>query len=197
MKILLISIAILLVHFHTSAQEHGSTSTGDLNYGEAAVSYGTHLTGKLAINTLFGRNNIASVSLFFSTHKDPDAPSDFKPGLVATNPQQTFYMIGVCFGKVLYTNDPHIRYTVKAGPSVGIVNTPIDYEANGNWFSSNYSFSHKAKFSAGLLINPTLELPLKRHIGFSCGIFSNVTINGIVAGGEISMLFGALRRRHQ
>ena len=197
MKKLLFFIIVLLPCRQVSAQDFKSTRPDELEYCELTVGYGTHLTGKLAINTIFGRDNIASVSLFFSTHKDPDAPRDFQPGLIATNPQQTFYMLGVCFGKVLYTNNSKIRYTMKAGLSGGILSTPYDYERDGSFLTSNYSFSHKAKFSAGLLINPTLELPLKRHAGFSCGMFSNVTINGIVAGGEVSLLFGSLRQRYQ
>ncbi len=198
MRSFLIIITGILISYNVSGQRRNvewGTSENPFMYGEMAISYGTHLSGKVGINTIYPNDNILSVIAFFDTRRDPNAPSDFKQGLIATNPQQTLYMTGVCLGKVLYTDHQAIRYTVKGGASLGMIRTPENYEGNSGLFNSNYTYSHKTQVTAGLLINPTVEFAIARRFGFSFGMFSNVTFNSLVVGMEGGILFGRLRNR--
>ena len=192
-------ILILLLTIHAvNANARNSSDTlvkHNMTYGEFGGGYGTHGSFKWALNFINSTNRITTVCFVFSAHRDPGCPSDFSPGLFEMTAQQKLFMLGVMSGKVFYSGAANIRYTLKGGLSAGIVSTPTDYAKSGGWFSANYTYNLKSELTPGLLLNPTLELPLNRHFGFSFGLYANINLISPVFGLEGSMLFGKLRNK--
>jgi hypothetical protein len=169
--------------------------SGTFFYGEIGGGYGTHGSLKIAFDIINHTSNTISICFFFSSHRDPDRPPDFAPGLFEPYPQQQLYMFGIMYGKVFYSKQTTTRFVLKGGLSGGVVYTPQNYISAGSWFEANYTYSLKHEFTPGILLNPTMELPVRRYFGLSFGLYTNVNFISPVFGVEGSMIFGKLRNK--
>jgi hypothetical protein len=198
-SLLIISVIIVNTYGSTFGQPETIPANGGyvhhipFIYGEAGISYGTHLTGNFGINEIFTNDNILSFYFSASTHNAPDVPSDFRPGLLEAIPHQALYTVGFCYGKVFYTNTPSIRYVLKGGVCAGYARTPTDFVPESGWFNSNYSYTNNYQPVAGILLNPAIELPMNRNFGFTAGGYANINTISSVFGLECSVIFGRLR----
>ncbi len=168
-------------------------------YGEEGLGYGTHFSFKTAVNCI-SNDHILSVSYYHNSRPAPDAPSDYRAGLLAGLPKQKLNMFGLMYGKVFYSQMHTTRYTLKGGIALGNARTPANYQENGIGgyiysFDPNYSYSYHTVFNYGMVLNPTIEFPVGTGFGFSIGAFSIVDPVSSSVGVEGSLLFGKLRNK--
>lgn len=164
-------------------------------YGEIGGGDGSHGLFQMTLNTVFSKNNIISISYYYAAHRSANIPSDFYPGLFESFPQQTLSVFGLSYGGVFFLKTPCVRGILKGGLCAGVAATPVDFEYNPGFLSSNYSFSHQNEFVIGLVFNPVIEFPIGRGFGFSIGPYVNVNAVSSVFAVETSMMFGKLRGR--
>ena len=164
-------------------------------YGDIGGGYGTHGSFKMTMNVIDKKDNVFSLAYCFSSHRDPKMPADFHPGLFGLYPQQTLSMVGLMYGKAYSRSSSVVRFIVRGGLSFGVASTPDNYQLSGGWFDSNYDYGSRKEFCAGIILNPTMELPLGRKAGLSLGFYGNINYVSPVFGLEGTMIFGKLRNR--
>ncbi len=164
-------------------------------YGDIGGGYGTHGSFNMTMNVIDKKDNVFSLAYCFSSHRDPKMPADYHPGLFGFYPQQTLSMFGLMYGKAYSRSSSVVRFIVRGGLSFGTASTPDNYQLSGGWFDSNYDYGTRKEFCAGIILNPTMELPLGRKAGLSLGFYGNINYVSPVFGLEGTMIFGKLRNR--
>ena len=166
-------------------------------YDETGIGYGTHFSFQTAINCIFNNDQVAALGFYRNSRLAPDAPSDYHTGVLTGLPRQRLNMLGFMYGKVLYARNYKLRYVLKGGLAIGDATTPANFQPAGNgaiwYFGPNYTYSNNTVFNYGVVINPTVELPLSPYFGFSLGIFSMINPISSSAGLEANVIFGRLR----
>ena len=110
-------------------------------------------------------------------------------------------MLALMYGKVFfYKNHYKVRYTLKGGIALGDAMTPTNYRSiNLGTYSYNfgpdYNYSYHTVFNYGIVLNPTIELPISRGFGFSFGAFSIINPISSSVGLEANLLIGKLRNK--
>ena len=170
-------------------------------YGETGIGYGSHFSVKAAVNSIFDSNRIISVGYYLNARPAPGVPSDYYGGIFGSKPQQTLNMLVLMYGEVFFDkNHFKVRYTLKGGIALGNAKTPTNYTSNnlGTYIYNlgpDYNYSYHTVFNYGIVLNPTIELPISRGFGFSFGAFSIINPISSSVGLEANMLIGKLRNR--
>jgi len=164
-------------------------------YGEMGGGDGSHGLFQMTLNAVLSKNQIISISYYYASRRSANIPSDYYPGLFESYPQQTLSVFGLSYGRVFFLKTPCVRGILKGGLCAGVAATPVNFEYNPMFFSSNYNFSHQKEFVIGVVFNPEIEFPISRGFGFSIGPYVNVNAVSSVLAVEASMMFGKLRGR--
>ena len=157
--------------------------------GETGLGLGTHTSLKLALNAVVNKS-IFTACFYHSSRRGPEVPADYDPFLWSD--RETMDVFGLMYGRVIYTSNPYVRYTIKAGIGMGKVISPVDF-VRYSGLLTNYTFTKREEAITALLLNPTVDLPFSRGFGLSCGLFANVNLVSPAFGIEGSLLFGYLR----
>ena len=164
-------------------------------YGDIGGGGGTHGSFNMTMNVIDKKDNVFSLGYCLSSHRDRARPGDFAPGLLSFYPQQYISMFNLMYGKVFFLSPSKDRLLLRGGISLGVANTPDNYEPSGSWLGSNYTYGDKRQFCAGIVLNPTIELPVGSKVGFSFGVYANINYVSPVLGLEATMLFGKVRNK--
>jgi hypothetical protein len=212
------SMLIIILAIVVPASAQYGEKQGPFFYAEAGGAIGNINTGKIAFNSIFAHNNILTFGYYYSARKAPGMPPDFKD-VMGFNAKQTFHMAGLMYGKVIYSINPGVRYLLRGGISFGQVSTPKDFvlhhtAGNNNsglanltmvspiflllallpdGSSSTYSYTTETKTIPGLVLNPSIELPVSRIFGFSVGAYANINSVSNIYGIDANITFGKVR----
>jgi hypothetical protein len=191
-----IFLLLICSSFSANAQDSASYKpSGTFIYGDIGGGYGTHGSFNMTMNVIDKHDNIFSLAYCFSSRRDNQRPGDYKPGLLDFYPQRTVSMYGLMYGKVFHLPNSVARFIVRGSITAGIATYPENYTASSGWFSSNYDYTTRREFCAGLMLNPMIELPVHSKSGFSFGLYGNINYVSPVFGLEGTMLFGKLRNK--
>ena len=168
---------------------------GFFTYGEIGGGQGTHTSFKMGADVIDKRNRLYSLFFCYSSHKDPNRPSDIGRGFFGGYPQQSLFMFGLMFGKALPIKSTVSRFILKGGISGGASLTPENYKYSSSWLGNGYLFDKKQETCYGIVLNPTIELPVFSKSGFSFGLYSNINNISTVVAVEGTMQFGKLRNK--
>lgn len=180
-----------------TAYTGGYDPTGFFVFGEIGGGLGTHNSFKMGVNIIDKKARVYSLIFCFSSRKDPKRPADMVRGLLDGYPQQSVSMFGLLFGKAYPLAPSVCRFILKGGITAGTSLTPTNYQHNSTWLSNGYTYGTKQEFCAGIVLNPTIELPPFCKSGFSFGLYGNINNVCQVIGLEGTMQFGKLRNKTQ
>lgn len=168
-------------------------------YSEFGLGGGTGYSAKLALNFIINKNSFFSLSYYYISNKASTTPPDYEPGLVIfgdATPQQTASLACPMYGRVLYTPKRNTRFILKGGFALGRVSTPENFvPVNPGWLGPNYDYSISHDFTAGIILNPSMEVPFGRVFGMSFGLYSILTSQVSSTGVEVNFLLGKLRNK--
>lgn len=173
--------ALYLTSGLNSASNNYSGSSGSLQYvykEKYALKYGT------------SSNMRVSETL----------PRDYSGGLFSFGkPKDRLFFEYVTIGRVLkLKSTPLIRLNLAIGVARIQEKTITEWESTyGGLFGANYIPKSNLTKSTGIMLNPSLELPLGRGIGFSISsyaIFSNKLES---AGCSFNLMIGLLRGKYK
>jgi hypothetical protein len=208
MKKYLLSILSLIAlslfsNVYCYAQKMGNTDKALFAYIESGAGVGLMTTYNPCINFVYGKHMISYIGMA-ATRVAPDLPSDFVAGhFLGYNgvpPDQVFQANGLMYGRVIYTNSIYFRYVLRGGITQYNIQTPekfIKQDPNNGLLTSNdnYSYTNTQKSGIGLILYPTLEIPISGAAGFSLGVYMQYTPELMLYGGNINILFGRLRHK--
>jgi len=126
-------------------------------------------------------------------------PNDYKNGLCFTRicePTDKINTREILLGKIKRLHK-HLRVNIKAGISFNYFTTLTSFtkhSTGSGWLSSyNYKYNKKEEMNIGLVVNPSIELPVFRTFGFSLAPYVNINSKKVVYGGQFEVIFGLLR----
>ncbi len=189
------------------AQRNGND--GPFIYGELGGGWGNFGSYHCAITGIFAKDNMISIGYTYNVRKTPELPSDFKSaywsfGGADPDPQQRLSMFALMYGKVFYTRSPNVRFVARGGLSAGNAFYSSDFTSAavitttglfGDNHTSNYSWTDQQKPVIGLLLNPSVELPISRIFGFSLGLYANINPVASAFTFDANIILGKLRNK--
>jgi hypothetical protein len=187
-------LALLLVCFFAINGLYAQSSNM-LLYGEIGGGLGNYGSLKGAVDVAFAGNNVLAPCFYFNSRHAPNTPSDYQPGFLSGFPHDQFEMFGLMYGKIIYTENPHVRVALRGGIMLGDYITPYDFEESTYLIGANYTCRYDRQFTGAILLNPVLELPFSRRFGFSVGLYSLLNDKSSTVGGEVNIIFGHVRER--
>ncbi len=201
--LVLSAIGILGICEGTYAQgNYGKQKWVYAEIGEATAN-GKFTSFNVAVNTTTGNkaNNLLTFGFYYYKRTSPECPADYhdekskflNPFASNIHPLQEFKMLGAMYGRVIYTSSEKLRFTLKVGIQAGMESNHINFVYCGG--NPNYTSSHENNISAGILLNPVMELPLSRHFGFNLGLSANVNPTVSVFGIHVGIILGKLRNK--
>ena len=189
--------ALIILPLAANAQQGEPYVYGELGYGRGAEGM-----LKIAINTVFAHNNILTLNYCFASKRADNLPPDYNPNdLLGKHwPQKSISMAGISYGKMIFSTSPMVRFSLKAGVVAGVINMPTDFvpvPQNGGWFSltgpGQYNYSMQRDFAIGLVLDPTVELPLGRDLGITAGPYLNLNAQNPIVAFDVCVAFGRIR----
>jgi hypothetical protein len=191
----LFSIIISLTGRTQTLQNHALYITSGLNttsenYTGASGSLQYMYKEKFALK--YGSSSNSRVS--------ETSPRDYSGGLFSVGkPKERFSFEYITLGRVLKVKGFHL---VRLNLAVGVARITekkiTEWESvDGGLFGPNYIPTTNLTESTGIIVNPTLELPLGRGIGFSISPYALFSNKFQSAGCSFNLMFGLLRGKYK
>ena len=160
-------------------------------------------------NVKFNSNDIISGGFNYHIRLTPQLPGDFIPEYSTwignlPIPRQSFALFTMMYGKVFYSPSRFIRFVARSGFAVGRCDQSVDFKPAeiivssgflGGDRTSNYTFKEQIITVTGVVINPTMEIPLLRGFGINMGVYANINNVASIYSLDASLIFGQLRNR--
>ena len=204
MKRILLTLLLILNWLFVHAQKDKKLYL----YGELGVGFYDEIAGKAALNSVFLRNNIITVNYLNQEANAHNIPDDYQPEWALFRlfgddgmPQYDMEMWSVLYGKMLFTESPTARFSLKGGFTFGKVIYPYLYvpkTISGFYIlgqPSNYSVYYKEEQVRGIVLNPVLELPFSRFWGLTLGFNANINNYKSLYMLELTTIFGKIRAK--
>jgi len=196
-------MALLVIILFLSNSSKGQTKDNYLIYSSVGGTIGNYIGGGITLDVI--RNNKYSLGMgYFEQEKKPgNLPSDYEKGIFSLF---TFGLNGVrdniktasfTLGRIFYNkSNVRIRYNIKAGITYSAIKTPTNWVWHNYGLLSleNYTYDYKKNHVIGVLINPTIEVPLLKFLGFSAGPYVFMNPKAISYGIELTTLIGYVRK---
>ena len=196
-------IAVLFIFLFLSHPSNGQIKDSYLIYASSKVTVGNYIGGGITLDVI--RNNKYSLGMgYYEQEKKPgNLPSDYELGIFNLF---TFGLGGVrdniktasfTLGKVFYNkSNSAIRYNLKGGITYSVIKTPTNWVwHNYGLFSlENYTYDYEKNNEIGMLINPTIDFPFLKFLGFCAGPYVFMNPQAISYGIELTTLIGYVRK---
>lgn len=169
-------------------------------YLELGLGYGTHTEFKAAINKRLDGDKIASIAFSIFSKNYGNVPAGYTSGGLRIIddgiPNQYSMLVSALYGKVL-PQSRCVRVCMKYGISLGMSKYPVFYNVpnRGGWYgsASGIEDEEKGKFTAGLAVNPVVELKCSKSFGISLGLNGNLNTFSPSLCAELNILKGSMR----
>ncbi len=205
LTILFLAISGVLISAHAQYKDDEKTIT----YYEIGSGLQKFDNWHLGWNAKFNSNDILSFGFNYHIRLTPQLPNDFTPSSNDWTgndplPRQSFALFSMMYGKVLYSRSRFFRFIVRSGFIVGrcdqsIEFKPTDVVTNGGFIysnrSANYTFKEQILTVTGVVINPVMEIPILRGLGFNMGLYANINNVASIYSLDASLILGQLRNR--
>ena len=106
--------------------------------------------------------------------------------------RQSISALELLVGKIIPQDiEKYSKLNLKAGIVLSKVVTPIEWEWNGaGYFFGWYGMRYNTQNTLGLLLEPSVEIPVSTHTGISFTPFVLLTKPSVAFGFRIHLLFG-------
>jgi len=174
-----------------------------LIYSSLKVTVGNYIGGGISLDVI--RNNKYSLGIgFYEQEKKPgNRPPDYQKGILSLltfglgGARDNIQSASFTLGKVFYSKtNSAIRYHIKAGLTYSVVKRPTNWvKLEDVLFSmENYLYDYEKFYEPGILINPTIEVPLLKFLGFATGPYVLLNQKTISYGLELTYMIGYVRK---
>jgi len=196
-------MVLLVIFLFISHSSKAQTKDNYLIYSSMGGTLGNYIGGGITLDVI--RNNKYSLGIgYYEQEKKPgNLPPDYERGIfnlftfglggVRDNIQTASFTLG----KVFYNkSNPRIRYNIKAGFTYSVIKAPTNWVWHnyGLLSNENYTYDYEKNHVIGILINPTVDFPLLKFLGFSAGPYLFINPRTISYGMELSYLIGYVRK---
>ena len=199
------STMLLLIGFVTSFAQDGKLMEAMDNihiYGGIEGEFGNYVGIGASLNGIW-QKNAWGLSVSYLERNASNVPDDYSGKALFTvgsgAPKQELKMGAATYGWALPAKNSLTRYVLRAGISVGVVETPTNYTSVSGSFlygnGPNYDYDYAQRTAIGFVVNPGIEFPCSRGFGFSLSFTANFNTISSSYTGNFGVLFGRLRKR--
>lgn len=176
-----------------------------LIYSSLKGNLGNYYGGGITFDLIHKNKYSFGIGFYEHVKKPDDLPTDYKNGALSLLTmgkgvaRDNLQAVSLTIGRVfLSKSNSGIRYNLKAGVTYSVSKTPDNWvkqnEGGGLLFVENYSYKYEKYREIGILINPTIDIPLFKFLGFSVGPYSFLNLKTISYGIELTTLIGCVKR---
>lgn len=196
-------IAFLGIFLFLSNPSNGQAKDKYLIYSSFKGCIGNFIGGGITLDVI--RNNKYSFGIGYYEHekKPGNRPPDYQKGILSLltlglgGARDNIQSASFTLGKVFYSkSNSAIRYNIKAGLTYSVLKRPTNWvKLDDVLFSTeNYLYNYEKFYEPGILINPTIELPLLKFLGFATGPYVLLNKKTISYGLELTYMIGYVRK---
>lgn len=198
-------VAFLVFLMFLSHHSSGQIKQDYLIYSSLKGNLGNYYGGGITLDLIHKNKYSFGVGFYEHVKKTGNLPSDYKKGVLSLLTlgegvaRDNIQSLSLTLGRVfLSKSNSGIRYNLKAGVTYSVSKTPSNWiklnEGGGLFSMENYSYNYKKYREIGILINPTIDIPLFKFLGFSVGPYSFLNLKTISCGIELTTLIGCVKR---
>jgi len=198
-------VAFLVFLMFLSQHSSGQIKQDYLIYSSLKGNLGNYYGGGITLDLIHKNKYSFGIGFYEHDKKPGNLPTDYKKGALSLltigegvardNVQSVSLTLGRVF---LSKSNSGIRYNLKAGVTYSVSKTPANWvklnESGGLLSMENYSYNYKKYREIGIIINPTIDIPLFKFLGFSVGPYSFLNLKTISYGIEITTIIGCVKR---
>lgn len=198
-------VAFLVFLMFLSHHSSGQIKQDYLIYSSLKGNSGNFYGGGITLDLIHKNKYSFGIGFYEHVKKPGNLPTDYKKGGlslltlgegVARDNQQS---VSLTLGRVILSkSNSGIRYNLKAGVTYSVSKTPDNWvklnEGGGLLSMENFLYNYKKYREIGILINPTIDIPLFKFLGFSVGPYSFQNLKTISYGIELTTLIGCVKR---
>jgi len=188
-----------------SNHSSGQIKENYLFYSSLKGNLGNYYGGGITLDLIYKNKYSFGIGFYEHVKKPGNLPRDYRKGglsllsLGEGVAQDSIQSLSLTLGRVfLSKTNSGIRYNLKAGVTYSVSKTPDNWvklnEGSGLLSIENYSYNYKKYREIGILVNPTIDLPFLKFLGFSVGPYSFLNLKTISYGIEISTIIGCVKR---
>lgn len=200
-KLVTFLVFLIFLSHHSS----GQIKENYLIYSSLKGNLGNYYGGGITLDLVCKNKYSFGVGYYEHVKKPGNLPTDYKKGALSLLTmgegiaRDNIQSVSLTLGRVfLSKSNSGIRYNLKAGVTYSVSKTPDNWvklnEGGGLLSMENYSYSYEKYREIGILINPTIDFPLFKFLGFSVGPYSFLNLNTISYGIELTTLIGRVKR---
>ena len=180
----------------------GQKKDNYLIYSSLKGNVGNYYGAGITLDLVRSNNYSLGIGYYEQEKKPANRPSDYSKGLfsiytfglgVARDNLQAVSLTG---GKVfLSKSNSKIRYHLKGGLIYSFGKIPTNWvKLEDVLFSfENYTYEYEKYREIGILINPTIDIPVFKYLGFSAGPYALMNQKTISYGIELTSLIGIVK----
>lgn len=198
-------VAFLMFLMFLSHHSSGQIKQDYLIYSSLKGNLGNFYGGGITLDLIHKNKYSFGIGFYEHVKKPGNLPTNYKKGALSLLTlgegvaQDNLQSLSLTLGRVyLRKSNTGIRYNLKAGVTYSVSKTPANWvklnEGGGLLSMENYSYSYEKYREIGILINPTIDLPLLKFLGFSVGLYSFLNLKTISCGIELTTLIGCVKR---
>lgn len=188
-----------------SHHSSGQIKQDYLIYSSLKGNFGNYYGGGITLDLIHKNKYSFGIGFYEHVKKPENLPTDYKKGALSLLTlgegiaRDNLQSVSLTLGRVfLSKSNSGIRYNLKAGVTYSVSKTPDNWvilnDGGGLLSMENYSYNYKKYHEIGILVNPTIDLPLLKFLGFSVGPYSFLNLKTISYGIEISTIIGCVKR---
>jgi len=171
-------------------------------YGGVKYNMGNYSGGGMDINYIYKQKYTAQLQFINNTRPAVQLPSNYYPAETffgkRSNPVEKIAIYSLLVGRI-YTLDKStsLRINFRLGASYNTFSIPDNFTPNEYSYSifshpSNYKYTSRSVNNIGLILRPSLELPLSRSFGITLSPNININNEQTSIGGQLGIIFGIL-----
>lgn len=198
------TVAFLVFLMFLSHHSLGQINPDYLIYSSFKGNLGNYYGGGITLDLINKSDFSFGIGYYEHDKKPKDLPTDYKKGILSLLSigediaKEKMQSVSFTLGRVFFSkSNSGIRYNLKAGMIYSVLKTPTNWLKlnEGSLLSmENYSYNYEKQYSFGILINPTIDFPLLKFLGFSVGPYSFLNSKSISYGIELTTLIGCVKR---
>lgn len=195
------ALILLLLFFGLSAVHSQNTST-HAYYLSSELHLINFFGGEIALNYIHNEKTSARIAYSGVVTGAQSEPQDFSSGLIGSlflglaDPKDQMGTFHLGIGRIVPLNrKATTRFNFNLGLGLSTLQVPHNWEPLKGGTGLNYSWDTKKYNTLSLIINPILEFPITRFIGFNLSPLLLINKDRTYVGIGIGTMLGKLRER--
>lgn len=180
----------------------GQKKDNYLIYSSLKGNVGNYYGAGVTLDLVRSNNYSLGIGFFEQEKKPSNRPSDYEKGVLTLLTmgggiaRDNLQSVSLTAGRIfLSKSNSLIRYHLKAGLIYSFGKMPTNWVKldNALFTFENYSYDYEKYQEIGVLVNPTIDIPVFKYLGFSMGPYALLNQNTVSYGIEITTLIGLVK----